>query len=1630
MKNQLKNIKIISMAFALLLTFVFGFSSHAQAAAKTASFDHTQTGYILKDIHLALRCEQCHVDGIFKNTPKNCAGCHAPGTRVAATPQPINHIQTTAACDSCHTSTATFQVKTFNHMSVTGKCASCHNGQTMGVMSKPANHFPTTQPCEQCHTNTSTFLSWQMGPAGHTGITSGCATCHSGQFPGVVSVPAIPTLHVPMNGQDCGNCHGFNNFDVGGFLTPKATYDHSLTTARCDTCHAASSQILGITVVPAVPAHHVPITGTDCNTCHNNLSTFLGAFYDHSTVGVGSCDTCHTGAYPGVMTKGASHIPTLSYKCDSCHTAINTVGYQAFSGSKYHAQVSATAGSCSTCHTGAYAASPELAQGVNSGASGIHIPLSASQSCDQCHTASNTNQFLAFSGAFYHTSVSAPAGGCLTCHNGSYNSGSWTAKGLTSGVSGIHIPTAGASCDACHTAANTAQFTTFLGTTYHASVVASAGSCASCHSGTYTGASWNAQQLTSGVSGIHIPTASASCDVCHTTANTAQFTTFLGTTYHASVVASAGGCAACHSGTYTGASWNAQQLTSGISGIHIPTASASCDVCHTSANTAQFASFLGTTYHASVVATAGGCAACHSGTYAGSSWNAQGINAVLTHIPVTGSQTCDTCHTSANTAQFNNFLGTTYHGSVTATAGGCTTSTCHSGTYTTSGANPVGVTHIPTTSASCDVCHTASNTLQYSVSYNFAGATYHSSVTAVTGTCVNCHAGAYTAAPENALSMASMLALAGTPHMVTGASCETCHTSATTGNYTTFLGAVFDHSTTNFTTNPCASCHNGTSAKGKPLSHLATTLACNSAGCHTSVTTSNYTTFLNGTYHPANPVVAGSCANASCHDGSAAGIAALALGKPAAHPPVVGALTCDSVNGCHSTASPVFSNWAGTQYHPKGDVTGGCAQSNCHTGTLWGTAVAIVANHPLTQTPTLSCDSSSGCHSSVAATAYITWANTMYHPNGASVGNCAGSNCHAGTKLWGTALPIATNHPLTQTPTLSCDSSSGCHSSVAPAYASWANTQYHPNGASVGNCAGSNCHAGTKVWGTALPIATNHPLSQTPTLSCDSASGCHSSVAPAYASWANTQYHPNGASTGNCAGSNCHAGTKVWGTALPTPASHPVSQAPTLSCDSASGCHSTVAPAYASWSNTQYHPSGSVTGGCDQGNCHVAKLWGTALAKPAGHPPVGSITTCDSASGCHSTVTPSYTTWAGTMFHPSGAITGGCNQANCHTGTPLWGSALPTNTGHVSFTGDCVACHTVASTSNYSNWLGAAYAHSASSVGVCDKCHDDVQAKGKSSPHVPATGTCDAAGCHSGATIYSAPNVAVGYPSAWLGATFAPHPASAASTCSSCHGTTTALYPGVSTQAASPGGLVGLLGKPHVVTAAQCDTCHTAAISLYLSANPTWAGAGFDHSTAAVGSCVNSGCHGAGGGGKGLSTNHILTTVSCDSGGCHAKLGGTVTTFAGGMWNHSVAPMSAATCDSCHGGLYASFGTFGAATKVTNHIPITLVPGQLCNGCHTVVAPTTVKPTAGSTAWKQTSYTIMESATGHGGAQGGGAIYCITCHLSGATITYLMPNTSKDMKNHKGASATTDCSSSSCHAPKGKKGTAYSSWGG
>ncbi len=65
------------------------------AGAAAVPFDHFTTGFELDGLHRNVDCEACHRNGVFKGTPRLCAGCHDGSNRIASTAKTPRHMLTT-----------------------------------------------------------------------------------------------------------------------------------------------------------------------------------------------------------------------------------------------------------------------------------------------------------------------------------------------------------------------------------------------------------------------------------------------------------------------------------------------------------------------------------------------------------------------------------------------------------------------------------------------------------------------------------------------------------------------------------------------------------------------------------------------------------------------------------------------------------------------------------------------------------------------------------------------------------------------------------------------------------------------------------------------------------------------------------------------------------------------------------------------------------------------------------------------------------------------------------------------------------------------------------------------------------------------------------------------------------------------------------------------------------------------------------------------------------------------------------------------------------------------------------------------------------------------------------------------
>ncbi|MEW6325448.1 MAG: cytochrome c3 family protein [Nitrospirota bacterium] len=244
----------------------------ADAPAVPDRFTHDATTFPLRGAHRILKCEQCHLGGVYKNVPTRCDGCHN-GQRTYG--KPLGHPPTNQQCDACHNDSA-WSAVTYRHDPVTtaGQCATCHNGQQ--AAGKPAGHIMTTAQCDTCHST----RAWVPTTFKHDPATTAgqCSNCHNGQ-------------------QAIGKPPG-----------------HFVTTLQCDWCHRTRAWLPTALTThdnPKLIGGHV---GLDCTACHA-ASTSAVIFRDGTTYG--SCANCHTRDYkPGEDDHRGIQADAT---CSSCH---------------------------------------------------------------------------------------------------------------------------------------------------------------------------------------------------------------------------------------------------------------------------------------------------------------------------------------------------------------------------------------------------------------------------------------------------------------------------------------------------------------------------------------------------------------------------------------------------------------------------------------------------------------------------------------------------------------------------------------------------------------------------------------------------------------------------------------------------------------------------------------------------------------------------------------------------------------------------------------------------------------------------------------------------------------------------------------------------------------------------------------------------------------------------------------------------------------------------------------------------------------------------------------------------------------------------------------------------------------
>lgn len=226
---------------AALLMLCGLYAGGATALEIGPDFDHDDMRFPLDFTHAVVRCEACHVQGVFIGTPTQCARCHSLSGRINASAPSSQHIRVIGECEVCHLSTVWTDVFRVDHIAVVGSCQSCHNGVV--AEGKNPTHVVSSNTCDDCH-NT---ITWVGARYNHVGISDNCIRCHNGGI---------------AEGKNPG---------------------HILSTPVCEDCHSTRSWI------PA-SVNHAAVIGT-CFSCHNGaIAEGKNSAHCPSS---NACELCH-----------------------------------------------------------------------------------------------------------------------------------------------------------------------------------------------------------------------------------------------------------------------------------------------------------------------------------------------------------------------------------------------------------------------------------------------------------------------------------------------------------------------------------------------------------------------------------------------------------------------------------------------------------------------------------------------------------------------------------------------------------------------------------------------------------------------------------------------------------------------------------------------------------------------------------------------------------------------------------------------------------------------------------------------------------------------------------------------------------------------------------------------------------------------------------------------------------------------------------------------------------------------------------------------------------------------------------------------------------------------------------------
>ncbi len=204
---------------------------HTPSDWDNASIDHNRFAFKLEGAHAQVRCEQCHVNNVFKGIPSDCYSCHQKDDE--------HNGQFGTDCSACHTA-GSWEGAVFDH----------------NLSNFPLTGAHVNLACERCHTNGQ-----------FAGLGTSCVSCH-----------AEPAEHLGQFGTECAVCHSTTAWTPAEF-TGQHTFpmNHGERgTVSCVTCH---------------PVNYATYT---CYGCHEHTeSNIRGEHLEEGISDFQNCVKCH-----------------------------------------------------------------------------------------------------------------------------------------------------------------------------------------------------------------------------------------------------------------------------------------------------------------------------------------------------------------------------------------------------------------------------------------------------------------------------------------------------------------------------------------------------------------------------------------------------------------------------------------------------------------------------------------------------------------------------------------------------------------------------------------------------------------------------------------------------------------------------------------------------------------------------------------------------------------------------------------------------------------------------------------------------------------------------------------------------------------------------------------------------------------------------------------------------------------------------------------------------------------------------------------------------------------------------------------------------------------------------------------